>query len=46
MRTLDIEKVVKYVEDNITTFHTKRIESLDKLKLSQVLKKKSLSIQS
>ena len=41
MRTLDIEKVVKYVEDNITTFHTKRIESLDKLKLSQVLKRKN-----
>ena len=41
MRTLDLEKVVKYVEDNITTFHTKRIESLDKLKLSQVLKRKN-----
>ena len=41
MKALDIQKVVKYVEENIATFHTKRIESLDKLKLSQVLKRKN-----
>ena len=41
MKILDIQKVVKYVEENIATFHTKRIESLDNLKLSQVLKRKN-----
>jgi hypothetical protein len=30
-----------YVENNIGTFHEKRIQSLDKLKLSQVLKRKN-----
>ena len=41
MKPLDIQKVVKYVEDNIAAFHIKRIQSLDKLKLSQVLKRKN-----
>ncbi len=41
MNNLNINDVVKYVEDNIDIFHQKRIESLDKLKLSQVLKRKN-----
>ena len=39
MKPLDIQKVVKYVEDNIAAFHIKRIENINKLKLSQVLEK-------
>jgi len=31
----------KYVEENIGTFHQKRISSLDTLKLSEVLKRKN-----
>ena len=47
MNPLDIQKVVKYVEDNIAAFHIKRIENINKLKLStSSKKKKSLSIQS
>ena len=41
MNPLDIQKVVKYVEDNIAAFHIKRIENINKLKLSQVLKRKN-----
>ena len=41
MKTLDIQKVVQYVEENIGYFHQKTIQSLDKLKLSQVLKRKN-----
>lgn len=41
MNSLDIQKVVKYVEDNIAAFHIKRIENINKLKLSQVLKRKN-----
>ena len=41
MKALDIQKVVQYVEENIGYFHQKRIQSLDKLKLSQVLKRKN-----
>ena len=41
MKPLEIQKVVKYVEENIAAFHIKRIESLNKLKLSQVLKRKN-----
>ncbi len=33
--------VSHYVEQNIGIFHQKRIESLDNLKLSQVLKRKN-----
>jgi len=35
------EEVLNYVEQNIGTFHQKRIKSLDNLKLSQVLKRKN-----
>lgn len=41
MKPLDIQKVVKYVEDNIAAFHIKRIENINKLKLSQVIKRKN-----
>lgn len=41
MNILDLNDVVKYVEDNIGTFHNKRIQNLDTLKLSQVLKRKN-----
>lgn len=41
MNKIDIEKVKKYVNDNIGVFHKKRISSLDKLKLLDVLKRKN-----
>lgn len=41
MNQLNINDVTEYVEKNIGSFHEKRILSLDKLKLSQVLKRKN-----
>lgn len=41
MKKLDLTDVSQYVEQNIGTFHQKRIQSLDDLKLSQVLKRKN-----
>ena len=41
MQTLNLKDVTQYVEQNIGTFHRKRIQSLDSLKLSQVLKRKN-----
>jgi hypothetical protein len=41
MEPLKIEDVVQYIEANIGVFHHKRIESLDKLKLQTILKKKN-----
>lgn len=41
MEKLKIMDVTHYVEENIAIFHTKRIQSLDKLKLRTVLKKKN-----
>lgn len=41
MKKLSLKSVSRYVEDNIGTFHQKRIQSLDTLKLSQVLKRKN-----
>ena len=40
MKKLNLKDVTKYVEDNIGTFHEKRIKSLESMKLSQVLKRK------
>lgn len=40
-KKLKISDVVQYVEQNIGDFHQKRIESLDKLKLKDVLKRKN-----
>lgn len=41
MEKLNIKGVLQYVEENIGTFHQKRLQSLDGLKLSQVLKRKN-----
>lgn len=41
MNQLNLKDVTQYVEKNIGTFHKKRIERLDKLKLKTVLKKKN-----
>ena len=41
MTPLTLNDVSKYVEDNIGTFHQKRIASLDGLSLSKVLKRKN-----
>lgn len=41
MGKLNLSDVSKYVADHIGNFHAKRIQSLDKLKLSQVLKRKN-----
>lgn len=41
MNELNLSSVTKYVEDHIGTFHQKRIQSLDSLKLTKVLKRKN-----
>jgi hypothetical protein len=41
MNNLNLKDVSQYVEENIGTFHQKRISSLDTLKLSKVLKRKN-----
>ena len=41
MDKLNIKDVTQYVEENIAVFHEKRLKSLDKLKLSDVLKRKN-----
>lgn len=41
MKKLNRADVSQYVEENIGTFHKKRIQSLDELKLSKVLKRKN-----
>ncbi|GHT35037.1 hypothetical protein FACS189414_3410 [Bacteroidia bacterium] len=41
MNQLNLQDVAQYVELNISTFHEKRIKSLDSLKLSKVLKRKN-----
>lgn len=41
MKKLNLKDVSQYVEKNIGTFHEKRIQSLDGLKLTQVLKRKN-----
>jgi len=41
MKSLKLSDVTQYVEKNIGTFHNKRIQSLDDLKLSQILKRKN-----
>jgi len=41
MRKLKLKDVSQYVEQNIETFHEKRIQSIDDLKLSKVLKRKN-----
>ncbi|HPW67470.1 MAG TPA: PmeII family type II restriction endonuclease [Salinivirgaceae bacterium] len=41
MEKLNLKDVSLYVENNIGVFHEKRIQSLDSLKLSQILKRKN-----
>ena len=41
MKKLKSKDVLQYVENNIGTFHKKRIDSLDSLSLSKVLKRKN-----
>lgn len=41
MPPLKIQDVTQYVQNNIETFHKKRIKSLDSLKLTDVLKRKN-----
>ena len=41
MKKLNLKDVLKYVEENIGTFHQKRIQSIDSLRLSKVLKRKN-----
>ncbi|MFJ4197710.1 PmeII family type II restriction endonuclease [Pseudomonas sp. NPDC089534] len=41
MQPLDLADVAKYVEENIGTFHQKRLDSLSRLKLKSVLKRKN-----
>ena len=41
MNNLNMNDVVKYVEDNIVIFHEKRLKSLDRLRLTDVLKRKN-----
>jgi hypothetical protein len=41
MKNLNLKDVTQYVEEHIGIFHTKRIGSLDSLKLKQVLKRKN-----
>lgn len=41
MKKLNLKDISQFVEENIGTFHQKRIQSLDSLKLSQVLKRKN-----
>ena len=41
MKHLKIEDSKKYVESNIETFHSKRLQNLEKLKLNKILKRKN-----
>jgi hypothetical protein len=41
MKQLNLNEVTQYVEQNIGIFHQKRIQSLDELKLTDVLKRKN-----
>ncbi|MBK8473333.1 MAG: cytosolic protein [Sphingobacteriales bacterium] len=41
MATLNLKDVTKYVEQNVGTFHAKRLEKLEKLNFREVLKRKN-----
>lgn len=41
MKSLNLDEVFNYVENNIGNFHSKRLENLNKLKFSQILKRKN-----
>lgn len=41
MKHLNLSEVIQYVENNIDGFHDRKLQSLDKLKLKKVLKRKN-----
>ena len=41
MNPIGINEVVKYVEENIGSFHTKRLQNLELLQLNKILKRKN-----
>lgn len=41
MKPLNLNKVAEYVENNISTFHQKRLEKINELNLNEILKKKN-----
>ncbi|MFH1958308.1 MAG: PmeII family type II restriction endonuclease [bacterium] len=41
MKKISLNDVTKYVKDNIGNFHSKRLKSLDRLKLSKILSRKN-----
>jgi hypothetical protein len=41
MKPLQLPDVVQYVEQNIESFHTRRIQSLESLKLGKIIKRKN-----
>lgn len=41
MKKLKLENVERYVEENISDFHNKRLKSLEKLKLDKILSRKN-----
>jgi hypothetical protein len=41
MGKIENKDVIAYVEKNISTFHTKRLQNLEELKLSTILKRKN-----
>jgi hypothetical protein len=41
MNNFSLQDVIQYIEDNIGEFHLKRIASLEKLKLADILKRKN-----
>ena len=41
MGTIETSDIITYVEENISTFHDKRIEKLDKLKINNLLRRKN-----
>lgn len=41
MKKLNLESIEKYVEENISEFHLKRLKSLERLKLDKILSRKN-----
>jgi hypothetical protein len=41
MKHLDLKQIAEYVEANVGTFHKKRLESLENLKLKEILQRKN-----
>ena len=41
MQQLILQQIAEYIENNIGTYHLKRLESLEKLKLTEILQRKN-----